>query len=143
MGTALTPSTDTLPALLLEPEPMFMPGMPLELFELADVVVVEGTVRFFSALAQPASRIANAIDRRGTPSRSAESMASKHRGASLVDGGFPAIGSRQVDGTLITVVNRISWSVPAQPATAISRGFGLPRAALGAGCSYGTSAYIA
>ena len=39
---------------------MFMPAMPLELFEFADVAVVEGTVRFFSALAQPASRIANA-----------------------------------------------------------------------------------
>ena len=40
---------------------MFMPAMPLELLETADVAVVEGTVRFFSALAQPASRVANAI----------------------------------------------------------------------------------
>ena len=40
---------------------MFMPAMPLELLETADVAVVEGTVRFFSALAQPASRVAKAI----------------------------------------------------------------------------------
>ena len=42
---------------------MFMPAMPLEPFELAAVAAVddEGTVRFFSALAQPASRVANAI----------------------------------------------------------------------------------
>ena len=41
---------------------MLMPDMPLELFELAAVAVDdEGTVRFLSALAQPASRVANAI----------------------------------------------------------------------------------
>ena len=44
---------------------MLMPDMPLEPFELAAVAAVvvvddEGTVRFLSALAQPASRVATA-----------------------------------------------------------------------------------
>jgi hypothetical protein len=61
----LTPLTDTLPELLAEPDPMLMPDMlellePLELAAVAAVAVVddEGTVRFLSALAQPASTIA-------------------------------------------------------------------------------------